>query len=139
MPQGLVKAPSTTPSKKRKQKSKKKSQGLGDTIEKITEASGIKTLVEAVVGEDCGCKKRKEWLNNRFPYAKDMCEKDKKDWEEILKPAMSRNKLLAGESRLVVDMYERVFSKRKKVTRCGSCMLDYMKQIEKAYEASCDE
>lgn len=43
------------------------SKGLGDTIEKITTATGIKTAVEAVskaTGKECGCKKRKEALNN---------------------------------------------------------------------------
>ena len=34
---------------------KKKSKGLGDTIEKVTKATGIKKLVEFVAGEDCGC------------------------------------------------------------------------------------
>lgn len=44
-----------------------KSQGLGDTIEKITAATGIKKAVEAVSkasGKDCGCAARKEKLNN---------------------------------------------------------------------------
>ena len=48
-----------------------KSKGLGDTIEKITTATGIKMVVGAVskaVGKDCGCKKRKEVLNKAFPY-----------------------------------------------------------------------
>ena len=70
MQQESAKAPSTTPSEKRKNKSKKKSKGLGDTIEKITEATGIKAVVKAVAGEDCGCEERKAWLNKRFPYAK---------------------------------------------------------------------
>ena len=51
----------------------KKSIGLGDTIEKITKATGIKTIVDAVskaTGKDCGCNKRKENLNNKFPYKK---------------------------------------------------------------------
>jgi|DEB0MinimDraft_12_1074336.scaffolds.fasta_scaffold10139_5 hypothetical protein len=139
MPQESQKAPSTTPSKKPKKKSKKKSKGIGDSIEKITEATGIKKVVETVLGEDCGCSKRKEWLNKRFPYAKPMNEGDKKIFEDTLKPAMSRNRLYDGEMQLVVDVYERVFSQRKKKTRCGSCMLGYMKQIEKAYEASCNE
>ena len=48
-----------------------KSKGLGDTIEKITKATGIKKVVEKVTGEkDCGCKKRREALNKRFPYNK---------------------------------------------------------------------
>ena len=47
------------------------SKGLGDTIEKITKATGIKSIVERAskaVGKDCGCGKRKEKLNNIFPY-----------------------------------------------------------------------
>lgn len=44
-----------------------KSKGLGDTIEKITAATGIKKVVETVskaTGKECGCNKRKETLNN---------------------------------------------------------------------------
>ena len=45
-----------------------KSRGLGDSIEKITKVTGIEKVVKKVVGEDCGCKKRKETLNKLFPY-----------------------------------------------------------------------
>ena len=49
-----------------------KSRGLGDSIEKITETTGLKTLMDiatkAVGIEDCGCNKRKAWLNKQFPY-----------------------------------------------------------------------
>lgn len=48
-----------------------KSQGLGDTIEKITTATGIKKVVDKVAkatGSDCGCSKRKDTLNRAFPY-----------------------------------------------------------------------
>ena len=44
-----------------------KSQGLGDTIEKITAATGIKKVVENVSkasGKECGCAARKEKLND---------------------------------------------------------------------------
>ena len=50
-----------------------KSKGLGDSIEKITKATGIKKVVETVnkvVGKDCGCGKRKDTLNRLFPYNK---------------------------------------------------------------------
>jgi hypothetical protein len=52
-----------------------KSKGFGDTVEKITTATGIKKVVETVAkaaGKDCGCGKRKDTLNRMFPY------KDKK-------------------------------------------------------------
>ena len=50
---------------------KKKSKGLGDTIEKITKATGIKKVVDKVAkatGKDCGCGERKDTLNRLFPY-----------------------------------------------------------------------
>ena len=50
---------------------KKESKGLGDTIEKITEVTGIKKAVDKITGDnDCGCGKRKEKLNKILPYKK---------------------------------------------------------------------
>jgi hypothetical protein len=50
------------------------SKGLGDTIAKITNAVGLDRVAESVakaVGkEDCGCNKRKQRLNDMFPYSK---------------------------------------------------------------------
>ena len=42
---------------------KKKSKGLGDSIEKITKATGIKKVVDKIAkatGKDCGCDERKK-------------------------------------------------------------------------------
>ena len=39
-----------------------KSKGLGDIINKITDFVGIKKT------NDCGCKKRQEWLNEKIPH-----------------------------------------------------------------------
>ena len=50
-----------------------KSKGLGDTIEKITKATGIKKVVDTVskaVKKDCNCGARKDTLNRLFPYNK---------------------------------------------------------------------
>jgi len=48
--------------------------GFGDSIEKITRATGIKNLVESINKirgvKDCGCDKRKKKLNKLFPYKK---------------------------------------------------------------------
>jgi len=55
----------------RVKKNKMKSKGLGDTIEKITTATGIKAVVEKVgkvTKKDCGCGQRKKALNKAFPY-----------------------------------------------------------------------
>jgi len=46
------------------------SKGLGDSIEKFTKFTGIDSLVELLIpeDEDCGCDRRKAWLNKQFPY-----------------------------------------------------------------------
>ncbi len=49
-----------------------KSKGLGDSVEKITKSTGLKSLMQMamdmVIKKDCGCNDRKEWLNKKFPY-----------------------------------------------------------------------
>ena len=49
------------------------SKGLGDTVAKITKATGIKKVVDTaskIVKKDCGCAERKDTLNRLFPYNK---------------------------------------------------------------------
>ena len=49
----------------------KDDKGLGDTIERITTATGIKKAVDYIsekTGKDCGCDRRKDTLNKRFEY-----------------------------------------------------------------------
>jgi len=49
-----------------------KSQGLGDSIEKFTTKTGIKTVVDKVsegLNIPCGCQQRKDALNKMFPYS----------------------------------------------------------------------
>ena len=49
-----------------------KSKGVGDTIAKITSATKLDKLAEKIAevagADDCGCKKRREKLNQMFPY-----------------------------------------------------------------------
>ena len=49
------------------------SRGLGDSIAKFTEKTGIKTIVDRVsdgLNLPCGCNNRQEWFNEKFPYRK---------------------------------------------------------------------
>ena len=52
----------------------KPSEGLGDTIAKVTNALGIDKLAEKIAHlfgkEDCGCERRKNKLNKWFPFKK---------------------------------------------------------------------
>jgi len=48
-----------------------KSRGLGDSIEKFTKATGIKSMVDRVsegLNIPCGCEGRRDALNILFPY-----------------------------------------------------------------------
>ena len=52
---------------------KSKPKGLGDSIENLTKATGIKKVVDKVseaTGVPCGCRARKDALNRMFPYDK---------------------------------------------------------------------
>lgn len=52
-----------------------KSTGVGDTIAKLTEKLGLDKAVESIAStlgiSDCGCSKRRETLNEMFPYSQD--------------------------------------------------------------------
>lgn len=47
-----------------------KSKGLGDTVAKVTAATGIQSLVKKVTKGDCGCSGRRKKLNDLFPYSR---------------------------------------------------------------------
>jgi hypothetical protein len=56
-----------------KRKTPMRPEGLGDVVELITEATGIKSAVERRAkrtGKPCGCQKRKEALNKLVPFGK---------------------------------------------------------------------
>jgi hypothetical protein len=51
-----------------------KSRGLGDTIAKVTRATGVDKVVKAtakVLGTGCGCSGRQKKLNDAVPYVGD--------------------------------------------------------------------
>ena len=137
MPQESAKTPSTKQLKPRKRTAKKIEKGLGDTIDNLI-PEPVKQIVEAVAGEDCGCKERKAWLNKRFAYFQPFSDKDKEIWEKQLKPAMDRERLDLQEQGLMIDLYQRTFQRRYKKTNCGPCVMEKLVKLEKAYEASCE-
>ena len=58
----------------------KESKGLGDDVQKLTKATGIEFVVKKVFGDDCGCDKRKEWLNTKIKYAVKQCATEEQYW-----------------------------------------------------------
>jgi len=53
---------------------RKQITGLGDAVEAVTEATGIKAIVHAIAGDDCGCDERKKKWNELFPFQKKVAE-----------------------------------------------------------------
>ena len=111
------------------------SKGLGDTIEKITTATGIKALVKFIAGEDCGCNERKEKLNMLFPYKQLSCliEKEYNYLHEFLN-RKHLNEIKPSEQHELLKIYNRVFNAKEEPTQCGSCWRDRINELRKLYE-----
>jgi hypothetical protein len=114
------------------------SQGLGDTIAKITHATGIDKLVKFIAGEDCGCDKRKESLNKMFPYNNPLCltEIEYKYLDDYI--VSKRDDLKHNEQTQMLAIYNRVFKAKNEPSNCASCWRDIMnalKKIHGTYEA----
>lgn len=115
----------------------KKSKGLGDTIEKITEATGIKAVVEAVseaTGLNCGCEDRKDLLNKLFPYKQAECLTDEdNEWLKVFFET-NNNQLTPKQQNKVIEIYKNVFNQVIQPSNCGSCWIDRIAEIRKVYD-----
>ena len=121
-----------------KKKYNKDSKGLGDTVEKITKATGIKKVVEFIANEDCGCDDRKEKLNHLFPYYKPECLNEK---EYIYLAEFFENNpttINGVMQKELLEIYNRVFKDKKEITSCSSCFTNgvyaKLKRLFKEYE-----
>jgi len=105
--------------KEAKKRYDKASSGLGDTVEKITKATGIKKVVDAIT-DDCGCGKRKEQLNKLFKYNKPKCLEE--DEYHYLNAFFSqrRTSVSVKDNQKLTAIWERIFGK-KYDSSCSSC------------------
>ena len=110
-----------------------KSKGLGDTIAKITEATGIDKLVKFVAGEDCGCDERKEKLNKLFPYAKPLCltEDEFNTLDTYFK--QNTNTLTSDEQTALIAINNRVLNQKLTFSTCSSCLRDLVSKLRVIY------
>jgi len=98
----------------------KASEGLGDTIAKVTEATGIKKAVKFIAGEDCGCDERQERLNRIFKYNKPECLNEDEykyiaTWIEN-----GKDKLNSKQLKEMNVIYNRVFKKKFRCQKCSA-------------------
>jgi len=116
---------------------KNSSKGLGDTIAKITKATGIDKVAKKVLGDDCGCEERKQALNKMFPYGnvRQFTEDEMSIYESVLPRIGSTVK--REDQAILVKLYNKVFNSNKKPSSCGSCVQQTIAQLAKVYVNSC--
>lgn len=114
---------------------KQESRGLGDTIEKITKATGIKRLVKFIAGEDCGCEERREKLNKMFPYQKPLClTEDEYDYLTNYF-ATCGNSIKVSQQEVLLKIFNRVMRDGRKPTSCADCWREIHLTLKKVYDA----
>ena len=120
---------------------KRKPKGLGDTVEQITTATGIKAVVETVskaTGIDCGCEGRKEVLNKLWSYRKPNCL-EQEDIEFLLPYFQFKKETLTPKEQWrIKDIYKAVFNEVIQDSNCASCWRDTLNDLRKVYETQQD-
>lgn len=123
----------------RKRVKRQVSKGLGDDIEKITKATGIKTVVDKVseaLGVDCGCESRKQWLNERFRYKNVQCMTDEQA-AKVNTQWFSGSKLGASQQTAIAELHAEVFNHKyyKPCTCSPSEWMRWINEIQDLYES----
>lgn len=131
---------------KRKRRTKKEmelvrstteSTGLGDTVEKVLEVTGIGKVAKWLLGEDCGCDKRKEALNKLFPYKKINCliESEYLFLDDFFQ--FNKTRLRPTEQNTILNIYNRVFNLKQQPSSCSDCwrrVLNDLKRVMNEYK-----
>ena len=111
-----------------------KSEGLGDTVEKVLEATGISNVVKFIAGEDCGCDERKQLLNKIFPYRKPNCMEE---WEfEFLNEFFKERRIEISPAEQVplLKIYNRVLNFKQEPTTCADCWRDIIMKLRHLHD-----
>jgi len=118
----------------KKQPKKRASKRLGDKIEDITKATGIKKAVELfskATGIDCGCEERKEKLNQLFKGKTPLCLV--KEEYDTLTPIINKNRINRDEQIAINTIFERIFDIRAEQTSCAPCLRARVEKLKLVY------
>lgn len=115
--------------------------GLGDVVEKITEATGIKKAVKKLFGEDCGCENRKQKMNSSLSYfSKRRGNPLEANEYEFLVGTYFNKKQGEKHNRSEMEQMQKIFNRvfnyspRTKFKTCGSCVTGMEKNLKKVLE-----
>ena len=95
--------------------------GIGDTIETITKATGIDKVAKIIFGDDCGCEERKQKLNRSFSYKPKGCftEEQYNQLTEF-RNIKNQNLIEVSEQKLIATLLKDIYKISIKET-CASC------------------
>lgn len=113
--------------------------GLGDVVEAITTATGVKALVKFFTpeGEDCGCDARKEKLNALHLRGKeaDCLLEDEFNFFYDFFTVRNPNEVNASEAQRFREIYSRVMRiNLSAMGSCDGCMRDIITELKAIYE-----
>jgi len=113
----------------------KQSEGLGDTVAKITKAIGLDKVADSAAKllgmEDCGCEDRRKRLNKEFRYYKPNCleEEDFVFLVEFL--TESRTRVTHVQQVKLLGIYNYAFDKNIQPTSCGGCLKRVVNELKR--------
>lgn len=106
---------------------KKREIGAGDVVEKVAKATGLDKLV----GDDCGCKERKEKLNKLFSFGSKIVNCPTDDQAEYINSITTRVTL---QNRIeLAKIYQDVYGKQiDPNSTCGDCWANHLTKLKRA-------
>jgi len=110
----------------------KQSKGLGDTIAKITKATGIEKVVKFIAGEDCGCDERQDRWNKVFRYKTVNCLSEE-DYVFITSFFNNNKGRIDFDTKyILIGIYNDVFNTNEdRNTSCNSCVIKIVNNLKR--------
>jgi hypothetical protein len=117
---------------KLKQNVETQSKGVGDTVAKITKATGVDKLVKFIAGEDCGCDERQVQLNKLFSYKKINCISED-DYSYLSDFVDRKTSKVTNEQKVrLITIHNNVFNTNQKTnTSCSPCISGVVNKLKK--------
>ena len=127
-------------------------EGLGDKIENVLEKTGVKKVVKAIFGDDCGCDERKEKLNNLKLFKNKkrtpincFTEEDYNRYKNYVERRTLTSIKIPKEAEFLNEMYIKIFATHISIDRiCPSCsrvspetkqLFQALKELDIVYES----
>jgi aldehyde:ferredoxin oxidoreductase len=114
-----------------------KSKGLGDTISKISKATGIKKIVDTVAeatNSSCGCDERQSLLNKWFPYKGSLTEQEHLFLKNFFDKYNGTTIQSYAERDELLAISNRVFNKKDTPSNCSRCVKQMVANLRKEFQ-----